>query len=492
MNKEKFPPIDWLWRDYEKNAAWYSGDTAELRRMSESNGGTPFWRSDDDIKVHVPIAADISAMSAGMIFADSPVITFDDEKTQERVDDIFNLASIYSVLLQAAELASAFGGVFLKWSWNAADGFPRITALPANVGMPYWHGGKVAKIKLWSVVREEEGGTVYRLQEEYTPDGHIRSKLLRGDSCNLGTEASLNSIEETKGIKPDAYCGADVMLAYYVPNILPNRAAPHLRFGRSDYDGLYGLFDELDEAYSAIQREIRLTKTMVVVPMEYLRNKGDIRHAYDSEAKRTDWVFSNGKGAFVALDIDTTENSSPITVINPELRAESRIAAAGDIVRRILSMAGYAPQSAGEDIQGSVESGEALNVRERKSIRTSEVKKTFWWHAINDIIRAMLALDAAVFRSGVDPKADFSVELPSQNQPDLSKLAQIVEQLERAGAVSIETKVDILHPDWEEDKRAEEVERIKEEKGLTGPDPLDQNMGDFEKTPPEPKEDDSE
>lgn len=492
MNKENFPPVDWLWADYEKNAAWYSGNAAQLRKVSYADGVTPFWRSDEDIKVHVPIAADISAMSAGMIFADSPVVTFEDEKTQERVDDIFNLAGIYSVLLQAAELSSAFGGVFLKWSWNIADKFPRLTAVPANVGMPYWCGGKVSMIKLWSVVREEENGAKYRLQEEYTPDGHIRSKLMRGDASNLGTEVSLGSIEETKGIKPDAYCGADVMLAYYVPNILPNRAAPHLRFGRSDYDGLYGLFDELDEVYSAIQRETRLTKTSVVVPIEYLRNKGDIRHAYDSEAKRTDWVFANGKGAFVALDIDTTENSNPITVINPELRAESRIAAADDIIRRILSMAGYAPQSAGVDIQGSVESGEALNVRERKSIRTSEVKKTFWWHAINDIVRAMLALDAAVFRSGVDPKADFSVELPAQNQPDLSKLAQIVEQLERAGAVSVETKVDILHPDWEEAQRAEEVARIKAEKGLSGPDPLDANLGDIEAAPPVPKEDDPE
>ena len=469
MNGEKFPPVDWLWREYEKNADWYSGDPVRLRRASAKLGAHPFWRSDEEVKIHVPIAADLSALSAGMIFADSPVVECEDEKTEERIAEIMDSSGMYSVLLQAAELASVYGGVFLKWSWDVKDGFPRISAVPASAGMPYWQGGKIAKIKLWTIVREEDGGTVYRLQEEYTPDGHIRSRLMRGDANNLGSEAPMNSIEETNGINPDAYCGADVMLAYYVPNILPNRAAPHLRFGRSDYEGLHGLFDALDEAYSAIQRETRLTKTMVVVPMEYLRKRESIRHAYNStfnsETKETQWVFSNGKGAFVALDIDTTENSSPITVVNPELRAESRIAEVDDIIRRILSMAGYAPQSAGLDVKGSAESGTALNVRERKSLRTSEVKKTFWWHAINDMLRAMLQLDKAVFKSGVDPDVDFGVELPGNSQPDIAQLAEVVEQLERAGAVSTQTKVAMLHPDWSEEQREEEVQRIMDESG---------------------------
>ena len=482
MNGEKFPPIDWLWRDYEKNAAWYSGNPQRLRKVSACMALHPFWRSNEEIKIHVPIAADISALSAGMIFADSPVVECEDDKTSERIAEIMEKASLYSVLLQAAELASAYGGVFLKWSWDISDGFPRLTCVPADAGMPYWSGGNVVRIKLWSIVREEEGGKVYRLQEEYTPDGHIRSRLMRGDANNLGTEAPMDSIEETRGIKPDAYCGADVMLAYYVPNILPNRMAPHLRYGRSDYEGLYGLFDALDEAYSAIQRETRLTKTMVVVPLEYLRKRESIRHAYNSsfntDTKENQWVFSNGNGAFVALDIDTTENSSPITVINPELRAESRIAQVDDIVRRILSMAGYAPQSAGLDINGSAESGTALNLRERKSLRTSEVKKTFWWHAVHDMIRGMLALDKAVFKSGVDPNVDFSVELPGNSQPDVAQLAEVIEQLERAGAVSTQTKVAMLHPDWDEEQQDEEVKRIMEENGAYAQANMQNLLGD--------------
>lgn len=480
--KNTFPPIDWLWQDYDRAAAWYSGDPARLRRQYGTTGKT-FWKSNENIKVHVPVASDLSALSAGMIFAGSPEITCDHEATQQRISDIMEMAGIYSTLLQAAELASAFGGVFLKWTWDVNDGFPRLTAVPADAGIPFWRGSSVVKIRLWNKVHEGEHGEVYRLQEEYTPDGHIRSALMRGDANNLGREVPLDSIEETRGIKPDANSGAETMLAFYVPNILPNRKAPHLRFGRSDYEGLYGLFDALDEAYSAIQRETRMTKTTVIVPAEYLRKRDAI---FDGEACRAnEFVFTNETGAFTALDIDSDRSSSPITIVNPEIRAESRISVCENLIRQILSLAGYSPQSSGMEVEGRAESGTALNVRERKSIRTTETKKTFWWHAINDIIRAMLRLDKAVFRSGVNPEEEITIELPSNNQPDISQLAEIVEQLERAGAASIETKVSMLHPDWSEEQKEEEIQRIKDQGGFNAAADLRSAL-DTEPDPPVP------
>jgi hypothetical protein len=331
--------------------------------------------------------------------------------------------------------------------------------------VPKFIGGKTKEITFWSIVREDENGTVWRLQEVYLPNGHILSTLLKGDTNNLGTEQPLDSIEETAGILPDANSGTNTMLAFYVPNMLPNRLRPYLPFGRSDFDSLYGLFDSLDEAYSAIQRETRLTKTTVIVPAEYLRRRTEIFD--DGTTKATEFAYSNGSGAFTALDIDSDRTSSPITVVNPELRAESRISVCENLIRQILSFAGYSPQSAGLDVEGAAESGTALSMRERKSIRTAETKKTYWWHALNNLIRAMLRLDKMVFRSAANPEEEFSVELPANNQPDITQLAQTVEQLERAGAVSIQTKVDMLHPEWSDEQKEEEIARILEERSFT-------------------------
>ena len=206
-------------------------------------------------------------------------------------------------------------------------------------------------------------------------------------------------------------------------------------------------------------------------------------------------MYSNDSGVFTALDIDSDRTSNPVTIINPEIRAEQRLALCDDLIRRIWSAAGYSPQSAGIDISGSAESGTALNVRERRTIRTTEVKKTHWWHALHDIVRAMRALDAAVFRSGVKLDADITIELPSHTQPDISQMAETLEQLERAGALSTETKVELLHPDWDEERRAEEVERIRQEHGTSYPDENDPVFGGMERrTPPaeNPNEDDAE
>lgn len=478
-NTQKFPPIDWLWNEYAVNAAWYSGDVGRLKKHAQPGCGR-FWSSNEAIKVHVPVAADISALSAGMIFSDSPAFTCDHERTQERIDEIAEHTQLYNVLLQAAELASAYGGVYWKWTWDKPDGAPVLTAVPADAGLAEWVRDRVNTVRFWTIVREDKDGSgaVWRKEEVYSSDGHIRTRLLKGDESNLGSAVPLDSIPETKGVLPDANSGTNMLLAGYVPNLLPNRKYPHLRYGRSDYESLYGLFDELDEVYSSIQRETRLTKTTVVVPMEYLRRKDDIRHTFDSECKQTEWVFDTGKSVFVGLDIDTGENSSPVTVINPEIRAEQRIALADDLIKRILSMAGYAPQSVGIDIEGSAESGTALNIRERKTMRTTESKKTYWWHALKDIVRCMLALDSAVFRSGVDPNAQVNIELASNTQPDIAQLAEILEQLERAGAVSVETKVALLHPDWDEDARAEEVQRIRDAQGEAAQQEMDRILLD--------------
>lgn len=457
---QPWPPLDWLWRDYELSSAWYSGDEARIQ-AAMSKGGKAlgrFWASQEQLRLHVPIAADLAQLSASLIFSASPEIQCAHGPTQDRLQQILTQNGAYAKFLQAAELGSAHGGVFLKWNWNQREGMPRLCVVPAYMGLPEWSGGRMSAIAFYTELAREAGG-VWRLEERYLEDGRILSRLFRGSDLSLGDEAPLSSREETQNLPAEAVSGADALLAVYVPNLLPNRHAPQSGFGRSDFEGLYGLFDALDEAYSAIQRETRLTKTTVIVPAEYLRRRERI-FPERGEADPMKWVYSNESGVFTALDIDTGENSSPITVINPEPRAQQRIALCDELVRRIFSLAGYAPQSAGLDTQGQAESGTALNLRERKSLRTTESKKTYWWHGLNDLLRAGLKLDKAVFHTGIEPEAALSIELVDAGRPDFAQMAEILQRLQAAGAVSDWAKVELLHPDWEPDRIRLEVERI--------------------------------
>ena len=455
---QAWPPIPWLWRQYNENGAWYSGDPAKLAAVSG------FWKSREKAKYHIPVAADIAALAAGFIFSGSPIITSDDELTNERLQEIMEQSGFYQMLLRGAELQSAYGGVFLKLNWDKslAD-HPIVAALPGSAGLPEFKYGINIKNTFWTEVRREEDTMrVYRRREEYTRDGRIINALFRGNSMELGTEVPLDSIDETRGTAKVAQSGTDKLLSVYIPGRLPNKHDPMSPYGASDYEGLHDLFDALDETYSALMRDIRLGKARLIVPMDYLRRKESIRAALEQDSP-AGWVYPDEQEYFVALDIDPQDKGSPITAVQPEVRGTQYLEVINDQVRRIYMAAGFSPQSAGLDIAGSAESGTALNVRERRSMQTTEAKKTYWWHALVDFVQAMIALDAKAFTPSIKPDAPITVAFADNTQPDTRTIADILQQVSAAGAASTQTKVQILHPDWDQEKIDEEVVRIMDE-----------------------------
>lgn len=460
MPKEQWPPVKWLWAAHAQNAAWYSGEPAALRTVS------PFWKSGEKHKTHVPIAQDLASLSAGLIFSGSPTITYDDEATTDRLQKILQKSGFYQKLLQGAELQSPFGGVFLKLDWNKKLApYPITSIVPGDKGIPTIQNGINTENTFWSIEREEEDtGAIYRLKQIYTSDGKITSALYKGTIGQLGNLIPIDSIAETKGIKPVANSGTNMPLSVYIPNRLPNRRVPHVYYGSSDYEGLYGLFDALDETYSALMRDVRLGKARLIVPVEYLRQKGACLANYD-QAGAKQWVFEGDNEYFTALDINPQDSGDTITPIQPEIRSTQYLETIEDIIRKIYQTAGYSPQSAGMDISGQAESGTALNIRERRSMQTAEMKKTYWWQGLMSFIPAMMALDKAVFHSDVKLDSALTVSFADATQPDLATIADTIQKLNAAGAASIETMVRMAHPDWSEEDVLEEVKQIKQDNG---------------------------
>lgn len=481
-----WPPIPWLWDQYKVNAAWYSGDRDQL--VSNTYG---FWRGTEPHKTHVPMPGDLAALAAGLLFCGSPIVKHAQEATDERLQEITSHAGLYQKLLHAAELQAVYGGVFLKWNWDKARAqYPLLRVVPADAGLPEYVNGLLNSVTFWSVVRidPENAQVLYRLEEHYTPDGKITSKLMKGSPVLLGGEVPLESIPETQGILPESNSGAGMLLAVYVPSRLPNRIKPYAPYGRSDFEGLHGLFSALDEAYSSMRRDIRLGKTQIIVPAKYIRQKEYMFQAMDSAQAQTQtpqFGFSKSDEAFVALDFSPENQAgSDIVTFQPTLRAADHKAVIDDIARRIITLAGYSPQSIGMDIDGKAESGTALNIRERRSMQTTETKRNYWWHALLDLIRAGLALDKAQYTPGLALDGELTVEFADNSQPDMQTLSEVVAKLEQARAASTKTKVQILHPDWEDERVDEEVALIQSEDGIPDPATVDALLGDKETDPP--------
>jgi hypothetical protein len=144
------PPRDTAWPPAQLDeirpalrqwSAWYGGDPTQLdaaysvdttvrNRPSQYRGGLVglvargFWgapRADLTVpakaKLHVPIAADLCQASADLLFAEPPTFTADDEATTARLTELIG-DGMLSTFAEAAELAAALGGAYLRATWD--------------------------------------------------------------------------------------------------------------------------------------------------------------------------------------------------------------------------------------------------------------------------------------------------------------------------------------------------------------------------------------
>ena len=483
--------VNYRQKYYRKYVAAYSGSRPELRITSEPG---MFWARPGKAKVHVPIAADIAATSSDLLFAEEPAFTCYDEATednesdqQHRLDELVEKNNLHGKLNEGGESCAALGDVYLKLNWwpERID-YPVLTVVQGDSAWPEFLMGLLQCIHFFSVVRtENEGSTVYRAYERYEK-GRILTALFKGNASDLGGKLSDEALAQF-GLQAEITAPVDEMLAVHIPNMRPNRGDRGSDLGRSDIDGLRGLMDSLDEAYSSWMRDIRLAKARLIVPAEYLRRKP--ADMFGTDDRRFTYEFDEDVETLVALDIDTSNSNVGITSSQFAIRSAEHAATCLDLMRNIVSTAGYAPQSFGMDIEGLAQSGTALHIREKKSFNTRGKKQTYWKAPLEKIMTAMIHLDAALFPgAGSDMDDTVKVRFADTMSSDISTMSGALQMLNSAAAVSTEMKVQMLHPDWTQKQIAEEVERVKQESGLAMDEP-DLTLGDYHTVTTQPESD---
>ncbi len=473
--------VNYRQKYYRKYIAAYSGNCQELN--ATGHRGT-FWKRAGKCKIHVPLAADIAATSSDLLFSEEPRFTCYDEETednesdqQKRLDFLVKKNGIHSKLNEAAEDAACAGDVYLKLNWwQDKLEFPALTVVNGDSAWPEFLFGLLQCIHFFSVVRADyKTGKVIRAYERYER-GKISMGLFSGNEYNLGTEMPEADLRRL-GFEKVIITPVDDMLAVHIPNIKPNREFRDSHMGRSDFDGQRDLMDELDETYSSWMRDIRLAKARTIVPAEYLRRKpkdmfkeGEYTYEFDEDVE-----------TLVALDIDTQNGKSgnPITLSQFDIRAAEHAQTCADLICRIVTSAGYAPQTFGLNIEGMAQSGTALHIRENKSYKTSGKKQAYWTAALEEIMTAMVHLDAVLYSdAGSDIDDEVKVHFSESMASDISTMSAAVKMIHDAQAASIDTKVAMLHPDWTKKQISEEVQRIMDEQGM-GMDNPDMGRGDY-------------
>lgn len=448
---------------YGPYMAVFGGDHGALARTAAPGS---FWKRGGKVKLHVPAAADIAATGANLLFGEEPRYAIYDESlgdtemgSQRRLEAIIDGNGLNRKLHEAAESASAAGDVYLKCRYDRENAaMPVIDIARGEDALPEYRLGRLRCIHFFTVLKtERKTGRVWRVYERYAP-GSILTAVYLGDGSRLGAEAAETA--EALGLEGEAHPPVDMLLAAHIVNLKPSRVWPDADKGRGDFEGLRDLMDSLDEVYTSWMRDIRLAKSRLIVPAEFLRRSpagmfGENRFTYD---------FDEDVETLVALDIGGDGAEQKITPSQFSIRAQEHAATYESTLRTIIGMAGYSPQTFGLDIEGSAQSGTARRIMEKKSLATNAMKQAYWKAPLEEFLTAVMHLDKALYgNDALHDDDSVRVELRDPMRGDGAELAGAVNLLRSARAASTETMVRLLHPDWKQKQVDEEIGKIEKE-----------------------------
>ncbi|XXZ49901.1 phage portal protein [Streptomyces cavourensis] len=461
--------------------AWYSGDRDKLATVYRDaprrrDGRRRLWGRDraeqpgaPDHQLHIPLPGDIATASADLLFSEPPEFTVDDTATQDRLDELAAADGIANTLLEAAEVAAALGGVYLRVTWDRSlAGRPLLTTVHPDAAVPEWRWGHLAAVTFWREVAADSV-TVWRHLERHSP-GRIEHGLYQGSADSLGVRVPLTEHPEVAALAdslgPDGDAietGIDLLTAAYCPNIRPHRKHRGSPFGRSDYSApLYDLFDALDTTWTSWIRDLRLARARLLVPDGYLRDHGPGRGA----------SFDDDREIWTLLNIPPTEQGGAgITLNQFEIRVDEHERTSTAITRQAVMSAGYSAATFGLGDQGAALTATEIKARERKSLITRGKKVRYWSPPVADMLYMLLLIDRTLFTPRIVPERP-NVTFGDSITEDASSLGQTLTLLQQAQAVSTETKVRMLHPEWDATAVQAEVDRILTETGAAMPDPM--------------------
>jgi hypothetical protein len=466
---------------YREWLAWYSGNSEALHnvyagysrgapvphvRPSQMQGGASGWLSrmwwgnpvygSAARRMHVPAASDISTIASDLIFGDPPGFTLAAPAQQDAFEDLVEASQLLSVLAEAAEKASAAGGVYLRASINRTVAPVPITeALFPDNACPDFYGPFLRSVTFWRVVGTIDGGTARHLEHHYMDPRRgclVEHALYVGSDSTLGRRAPLtDGDEECRRLATlvdsasTIQVGTSVLDVVYVPNVRPHRMLRGTMLGRSDYAGAEPSMDALDEAMSAWMRALRLAKARLMVPREYLRRPGAAGEgtAWDPEQE-----------IFQQINAQTpSDGTLSITPVQFDMQVEQYRETVAAQWRTITSAAGLDTSDHDTD-NGPMMTATQVNDKGSRKRATRSKKIKYWTPNLQQLLICLQELAAFPTVSPVE------VEWPDSAAPDMQTMAQTLQLLEAAMAVSTQTKVEMLHPDWKDEEIQAEVERI--------------------------------
>lgn len=333
------------------------------------------------------------------------------------------------------------------------------------------------------------GNTEYRFDETYTLNeaNHpiILNQLFKRNANGTETQVPLNTIYQTAYLmeqrKPDPenpltyiqeFEDLEGMIAFEKANKTPNNEFMNTPYGRSDIVAT-DISDKLDEIASEIAGEVRNNKTISFVPVTLME--------HDENGEPLEWNPFITRYQKVEGSLDQNAKQEVVTQ-----QIADKTAAHLDKAKIYMDMycasCGLSPLSLGitsMESTGANVSGDGFRERIKTTLDTRNAKIAKFKPYIANVVRQLLAFDywlvtkAGAKQPGLDVQninfdncnviVDFG-EYVANSEAEIYARVQAAKQ---AGIMSIETAIDEIHPDWSEEQKTLEVNRLKIEKNLS-------------------------
>lgn len=459
----------WWEGDPEKLAAYYGGATGDAvaagrMRRTWRAAKAAWWgkqRTDGEPKrLHVPVAADICRVSASTLFS-APVAFSDPDENDRltgRIDKILNTPETYSRLLVAAESSSALSGVYGRVVWDKeVDDHTWIDWVDADRAVGEFRWGKLSAVTFWTELASDDERTVWRHLERYDR-GFIEHGLYVGNKDGLGKRVDLTAHTVTQHLTDVVDLGVDELAARYIPNHRPNptwRGEPALKdLGRSDLAAdVIHLMDAIDHTWSSWMNDLNLGRGRLIVSEDLLTTRG-LGLGTNFDVDKT--IFTP-----VGAASDKGELTHLMQAHQFDIRVTEHQQTYLELLRRTISRVGYSPITFGLQDEVAATATE-VDAKERDTNATRAARIRLW-SGLAELATIQLHVDAHIFSTGVAPTETITVDWPTMHQASERQLAETVQLWEAARAASTETKVAMLHPEWDDERVADEVAAINGE-----------------------------
>lgn len=433
LSNQPWPPDDPWRRLTTRFAQRWANETTEIDQREH--------------RVRVPMVADVAAAAASLLFGRPPRILGEVETLAVDTD-------LPQVLAEAAETASALGGVWIRVGWDSAmSDRPMLSVVSPLHSTATFRWGHVVEAQLAEVVDDVSGGVRWYHLEHHEP-GRVTHALYRGTTTSVGSRVPLAHHALTADLDEVVTIPGGRMSITYVPNVWPARQGWH--WGRADLDGCWALLDALDETFSSWSRDVRLGQGRLLVPFEFLEGKG----------RGQGRAWSTTQEVFTKLNMQS--GTKAVEMSQFAIRANDHRMTAAALIERVIITAGYSPETFGLREGGPIPSAAALRVREERSYRTRDRKWRYWREPVLDVLGTLAAVSTEVFGRPVSTEG-MGIAFRGTDESGPVERSQVALQLSQSGAASLRTLVSLVSPDATATEVDTEVARILAERPTPPP-----------------------